>query len=497
MKSVITYLTIGSLILTGLGLLLLTNSGFLTLRQPYVVDHGPELYPEDRPVAFVHVNVLPMDGERILEDQTVLVRDGLIERIGPTAEVAVSAEALIVEGQDGYLMPGLVDMHVHVKDENDLLLYLAHGVTMVRDMWGTTGLQLRLGFPDQLEMRSEIETAALLGPTLYAAGPIMEGEPKTNPLMPVFSSSDEAIASVRQQKALGYDFIKVYDNLTPEIYGAILQTAVEEGIPVVGHAPRQVGLANTLAGGQVTIEHLQGYIDSDTADYLVPEDRLAEYAAMARDAGVWLCPTIGVYQMHVPNEALPAFEERAEMSYVSPRMRILWRRMLRPGAMGNISYGGDYPARINEIFTRMTRVLHDNGAGIILGTDAGNPYVVPGASLLDELDYLVAAGFRPYEAVAAGTRNAAEALGGLEEFGTVHEGKRADLLLLQSNPLESVTAVRDRLGVMTRGYWLPEAEFESMLSGLIESYSPTMFDRLWPLSLIALALFVLFRRPGS
>lgn len=476
MKSVTYYLTMGILILTGLGLLLLTNSGFLTLRQPYVVDHGSELYPEARPVAFVHVNVLPMDGECVLEDQTVLVRDGMIERIGPASEVKAPPEALVVEGQNGYLMPGLVDMHVHVKDENDLLLYLAHGVTTVRDMWGTTGLQLRLGFPDQLEMRTQIEAVEILGPTLYASGPVMEGEPKANPMMPVFSDPEEAIASVRQQKAEGYDFIKVYDNLTPEIYGAIVQMAGEEGIPVVGHAPRQMGLENTLASGQLTIEHLQGYIDSDTADYLVPEERLVEYAVMARDAGVWLCPTIGVYQMHVQEEALPTIVNRSEMSCVSPRMKILWRRMLRPGAMSNISYEGDYPARINKIFTQVTRVLHENGASIILGTDAGNPYVVPGASLLDELDYLVAAGFSPYQALEAGTRNAAEALGRLDEFGTVHEGKRADLLLLKSNPLESVASARDLQGVMTREYWLPETELQSMLSELVESYSPTLFD---------------------
>ena len=99
------------------------------------------------------------------------------------------------------------------------------------------------------------------------------------------------------------------------------------------------------------------------------------------------------------------------MAYVSPRMKILWRRMFRPGAMQNISYQGDYPARIDEIFTRMTGVLHENGVGIILGTDASNPYVVPGVSLLDELDYPVAAGMSPYETLVAGTRNPAEALG--------------------------------------------------------------------------------------
>lgn len=494
MKSKVYYLAIGILLIVGLGFLLLANIGFISLGQPYVVRQGTELYPEEQPVAFVQVNVVPMDRERILEDQTVIVRDGVIERMGPAAEVETPADALVVDGQGGYLMPGLTDMHVHVKEENELLLLLAHGVTTVRDMWGTRGLQLRLGFPDQLEMRSQIQSGELLGPTLYTSGPVMEGEPKTNPMMPVIKSPEQAAASVRQQKSLGYDFIKVYDQLTPEVYAAILQTAEEEDILVVGHAPRKVGLDNILGAGQTTIEHLSGYIDNDAGEYLIAEESLAEYAVMTREAAVWICPTIGVYQKHVAKADLDALESQPEMAFVSPRMKILWRYMFRPGAMGNISYVGDYPARIDEMFTQMTRILHENGVGIILGTDAGNPYVVHGASLLDELDYLVAAGFNPYEALAAGTRNAADSLGRLDEFGTISEGKRADLILLKDNPLEDVTHVRTRLGVMVRGHWFTENDLQTMVAELLQSYSPSLLDRIWPLGLIALGLFMLFRR---
>lgn len=494
MKKIIYVATASLLFVAGLGLLILTNIGFLTLRKPYIVRQGKALVPEAQTVAFLHVNVVPMDQDRVLVDQTVITRDGLIERVGPAGNVPLPAEALVVDGQGGYLMPGLVDMHVHIKEENELLLYVAHGVTAIRDLWGTTGMQLQLGFPDQLLLRSQIRADELLGPTLYAAGPIMEGEPKTNPLMPVFGDPEKAADSVRQQKAQGYDFIKVYDNLTPEIYATILGAAQEEELPVVGHVPRQVGLERTLTGGQVTIEHLTGYIEADTASFLIPEERLAEYAAMTRQAGVWVCPTIGVYQKYVPDAELNALEALPEMAYVSPRMKILWRRMLRPGSMQNVHYAGDYPARIDEIFTQTTRLLHENGVGIILGTDAGNPYVIPGASLLDELDYLAAAGFSPYEALKTGTRNAAEALGKLDEFGTVREGKRADLILLKSNPLESVIGVRHRLGVMTRGYWLPEADLQSMLAELVTSYSPTLFDRLWPLGLIVLAFLLIYRK---
>ncbi len=492
MKKVLYFAAVGILVLGGLVLLVLTNIGLISTRRPYVVREGAGLYPGQGVVAFINVNVVPMDRERVLVDQAVIVREGFIERIGPVAEVEVPVDALVVDGQGGYLMPGLADMHTHIHNENDLLLFVAYGVTTVRDMFGTTGMQLRLGFPDQLEMRAQIQAGELLGPTLYAAGPVMEGEPKTAPMMPVFSSPEEAVASVRQQKAVGYDFIKVYDNLKPEVYEAILRTAGEEELPVVGHAPRQAGLEQTLTSGQRTLEHMSGYIDSDAAAYLVPETRLAEYAAMAREAGVWVCPTIGVYQKHVPDAELATLEERPEMVYVSPAMKFLWRRMFRPGAMRNISYQGDYPARINELFLEMTRVLHENDVSIILGTDVGNPYLVPGVSLLDELEYLVMAGLSPYEALAAGTRNSAEVLDKLAEFGTVSEGKKADLLLLKDNPLEDVSNTRTRQGVMVRGHWFPETELQILLAELVHSYPPTFLDRIWPLGFVVLGLGALF-----
>jgi hypothetical protein len=198
--------------------------------------------------------------------------------------------------------------------------------------------------------------------------------------------------------------------------------------------------------------------------------------------------------MYVPNEDLHLLEERPEMSYISPGMKFLWQYFSRPGAMGNVTYQGDYPAHINEMFLKTTRILHENGVKFVLGTDSDNPYLVPGSSLLDELDYLIEAGFSPYEALQAGTRNAAEAMGVLDEFGTIKPGKRADLLLLDSNPLEDVTATRERSGVMLRGRWLPESELQSYLDEMVASFKPNWFERLWPLLLVGLAAYLIVRK---
>lgn len=494
MNQTIYYTVAVILFVVGLGLLVLTNSGFLSFRKPYIVQKSPDLRPENTLVAFVNVNVVPMDRERILENRTVLIRDGIIEKIGDGGQVDVPEDAVVIDGTGKYLMPGLVDMHVHVKEKNDALLFVANGVTTVRDMWGTTGFLLRLGFPDQLLMREQITQGQLLGPTMYVAGPIMEASPPAMPFMPVFETPEEAVESVAWQAAQGYDFVKVYDRLSVETYRAILRAAEEHGLPVIGHVPFRVGLDGVLAGGQVSVEHLTGYLDPDAADFIIPEGKLATYAEMTRESGVWNCPTIGIYQKLVPDEEIAQVEQQPGMEYVSPRMQVIWRIFLQ-GSKGNTTYeGNDYPARIDEIYTGMTGVLHEAGARVILGTDAGNPYVVPGFSLHDELRYLVQAGFTPYGAIEAGTRNAAEALDRLDEFGTVTESKRADLILAEENPLEDVANVGKRAGVMLRGTWLPEAQLRGMLDELVGSYTPSLIERIWPVSLIALGVFLIARR---
>jgi imidazolonepropionase-like amidohydrolase len=479
----------------GCGLLYLTNGGYLSLGEPYVVRASADLRPKDAPTAFVGVNVVPMDRERVLRDQTVIVRDGAIEVVGGRGEVDVPGDALTVDGEGRYLMPGLADMHAHIQDKDELLLFATNGVTTVRNMWGSTGKSRWLGAPDQLGLRERVERGNLLGPTIYTAGPIMEGEPATSPLMPVIETPGEGRESVAWQRERGYDFVKVYDNLSEDTYRAILDAAKEHDLPVVGHVPKRVGLDAALAGGQLTIEHLTGYVDPDAAAFNVPEDRLEEYAAMTREAGVYNCPTIGLYQKVVPTEEVQGLEEQTTgIRYVPPLTRASWRLFSSQMGKSLTHEGDDYPARIARIDKRMTKILHEAGAKILLGTDTDNPYLVPGFSLHEELGYLVDAGLSPYEAIQAGTKNAAEALGEQDEVGTVAEGKRADLILVEKNPLEDVENVEVRGGVMLRGRWLPEEQLRKMLTQLEASYAPTLVDRVWPLGLILLGLFLIFRR---
>ncbi len=477
------------IIITGLVALALTNSGLWSLDRPYLQRYSESLPAPDTVTAFVDVTVLPMDEERALENQTVLVHDGVIAAIGSRDEVRVPPGAQVIDGRGRYLMPGLVDMHVHIEYDSDLLLLAANGVTSIRNMWGSTGMKLRLGLPDQLVLRDQIAAREIFGPTIYTTGPVMEGDPPNHPMMEVFRTPEEARSSVAAQKAKGYDFIKVYDNLDPLTYQAILEAAQANGMQVVGHAPKQVGLEGVLAGGQVTIEHLQGYIDADTAEFLIPEDSLDEYAGLTREAGVWNCPTLSVYPKNsLSPEGLRRLEEQPGMAYLTPLARIFTPLNYRQMSASHTYPGSDYPQRIAELNGRMLKALHRAGAGILLCTDAAQSYHIPGFAAHEELGLLVGAGLSPYEALRAGTRDSATAMGKSAEFGTIAEGLRADLLLLEADPFEDIANAGKRAGVMLRGRWMSAAELGSMLAGLEASFTPSLLERILPLLLVGLGI---------
>ncbi len=498
MKTYLLSMFTGFLLIIGLGLLYLTNTGVLSFDKPYVYQYSQNLSAKNSAVAFVNVNVVPMDTERILANQTVIVRDGLIEMIGDRAQIQVPKDAVVVDGTGKYLMPGLTDMHVHIEYENDMLLFVANGVTSVRNMWGNTGRKLRVGMPDQLELRRQVAAGTLFGPTIYTAGPVMEGSPAFHPLAEAIDSPDAARESVLWQARQGYDFIKVYDHLSPEVYAAVVETAVANNIPVVGHVPFAVGLDGVLDSRQSTIEHLAGYIDSDAAEFIIPADQLAEYAAKTRAAGVWNVVTLSEYPK---SKETPAGIERLQaqpgMAYVSPGVRFFTPFLYTMTAKSHTYEGADYPQRMMTLNRQMVQALHEADAGILLGTDAAQAYHIPGFSIHEEMAFLVDAGLTPYEVLAAGTRNAALAMGKLDAYGTVTIGKRADLILLTANPLDDVGNVQKRVGVMVNGRWLSETQLQNMLTGLVQSYKPNLLERLWPLGLLAVAIYLIVRRNES
>ena len=422
----------------------------------------PLALPASTAVAFVNVNVVPMDAERVLERHTVVVRNGRIAEVGPAESVAIPPDAEHIGAEGWYLMPGLADMHTHFGSDdrdwqNDLLLFLANGVTTVREMWG----QVRLRW------REAIATGAVLGPRLYVASPGMDGAGgHWTSVTPPVATPEQARRMVAYYRALGYDFIKVYTDLTPEVYQAILEEARAQGIRVVGHVPTRVGLANVLAAGQSSIEHLwnfpeRGFSNGSLYSGILDEARLREVATQIRDAGVWVTPTLAVSLVLLGQ--VPALRERPEMRYVSPALKRWFDHPLQTFPNRDLT---QYEANLKAVL----KVLEGSGVKLLLGVDSGFRYLLPGFSIHDELRLRVEAGLSAYQVLRMGTANVAEFLGGEEHAGTVAAGKHADLLLLWGNPLEDVRNVNQRVGVMVGGRWRSEEWLRERLEETARSY---------------------------
>ena len=431
-------------------------------------------------IAFVGVTVIPMDREETLPDQTVLIQAGKIVAVGPTKQTALPHDAIVIDGKGRFLMPGLADMHVHLEHKDFFLLFLRNGVTSIRNMWGT---------PFHQSLQTLVERGDIPGPTIYTTGPIIDGSPRIWPQSKAVRTAEEARIEVRRQKADGYEALKVYENLSWDAYDALTTTAKETGMRIEGHVPMAVGVEHALVTGQHSIEHLSGYIWAVKRDdfevtgtgrrwrlkaaYAVDPQKIKLIALASKESGVWNCVTLIVTQRFADTVGgfAPTRLSRPEMRFVPPWIRARWdpKKDFRMQHMGRGAVRDMRKA--SEVNTMITSALRDAGAGILLGTDAPNPLIVPGFAIHDELENLVRAGLSPYEALRTGTVNAASALERAGEFGVVKSGSRADLLLLEANPLNDLSTLQNPVGVMARGHWFNAAELDARLEALATKYA--------------------------
>jgi imidazolonepropionase-like amidohydrolase len=416
--------------------------------------------------AFVNVNVIPMSEERIIEQQTVIVSDGIIGIIGDVDEVPVPEAARVIDGTDRFLIPGLAEMHAHVPPvgsgelERDFALFVANGVTTVRGM---------LGHPSHLELRTALLDGETLGPRLITSGPSLNGRS--------VSGAADGARQVREQHAAGYDFIKIHPGLDDDEFAAIAAAANELGMPFAGHVPVAVGLESALESGMASIDHLDGYMAAlmppryDASggygglfDVLlagdVDEDRVPELAAATAAAGTWTVPTETLVEQLINEVPASELRSRVEMRYVPTDTINRWVQA-KEGQRLERGFSDEIARRAIRIRRALIRELHDAGAGILLGSDAPQVFNVPGFSLHRELELMVAAGLTPFEALRAGTANVARFLG--LRTGVIETGREADLVVLDSNPLVDISSTRRVHGVMVRGNWYPAAEIEALL----------------------------------
>jgi hypothetical protein len=452
-------------------------------------------YEPEKLTAFTTVNLIPMTGETIIKNQTVLIEGEKIVAVGDSDGMPIPKGTQMIDGKDAYLMPGLADMHMHTREAwedrdvwpvHPLNLYLANGVTTIRD-FAPQGSPLTY----TLQWREEIRTGTRIGPTIYASGKLLYASPL-----------GDLEGIVRKNYELGFDFLKLYSYLSKDDFHEAMTAAKALGLYTAGHIPYAVGLEEVLAEGMDEIAHVEEllpeFLEFDRDKELTPEEwlphiveagllqwdfssntlqadfkqenleTLCHITEQLRSANVPVCTTMvidDVIQLKLFDPE--AFFARPENIYFKNGYLESFRNGVEKHQV-QCQGVEEVCAFKYDIDLWILNGLHDSGVLLLLGTDSGTGGIgiVPGYSIHDELCILVENGFTPYEALLAGTVNAAivvERMTGEGDFGTVEVGNRADLILVGGNPLEDISIIREPLGVMAAGRWYPGETLAEMI----------------------------------
>lgn len=408
-------------------------------------------------VVFRNINVIPMTSSNVLQKQSVVVKDGRIASISKKPVIPKGAK--VVDGTGKFLIPGLADMHVHVPAvdakgdlmQDVLTMLVANGVTTARGMWG---------LPGHLDVRSKARLGQIVSPRLFLAGP-----PSSNLNI---GSAQEVVDRVRLQKQEGWDLVKVHDGLTPEQYDALANTARAVKIRFAGHVPLAVPLPRAIEAGQESIEHMDPFlVYLETAKGPVDEQKLAALASQLEEAGTWVTPTLAHAEITWGATSLDTLKAYEEIKY-SPDLAVeSWvkaydervRRIPRGPATNVVGNN-----------RRIIKALNDTGVRMLLGTDALQQFIEPGFSVMREMESLRRAGLTPYQILRTATVNPAIYLGEEDSSGTIETGKRADLVVLDANPLADVTNIAKVRGVMVGGRWYTREQLDEALKRVHEKY---------------------------
>lgn len=440
-------------------------------------------------LAIIHVTVIDATGRAPQANQTILIEGRRITAVGPSSSVKVPKAARTIDGAGKFLLPGFWDMHVHIAGVNAdpawskevlLPLLLANGITGVRDMGGDLDALLA--------WQRDIESGALLGPHLVVGGPfITSGGDKTAEQYPVHTV-EEARAAVDDLKQRGANFIKIISMPSREAFFAVADEAKKESIPFVGHLPFEIGAGEASNAGMRSIEHFLysafalsfSSKEAELRPRLVEAERSGDSAAweqIAHEAdatydsekaaaliqtlkknGTWVTPTLA--SLDITSHPENWKTDDPLLAFVPPALAKQWRKSLNDTQM---KQRAAWLARHASNDWKLTGELHRAGVPLLVGSDALDAFVFPGDSFHHELSELVRAGFSPMETLRAATRGAAEFLGREKDFGTVEQGRVADLVLLSANPAQEIANTRQVWAVVRNGAYYDRGALDQML----------------------------------
>ena len=434
----------------------------------------------DTSFAIVGVNVIPMDEERILEDQTVIVSNGVIRSISDAATTALPADLTRIEGNGRYLMPGLADLHIHLRHADEFVNYLAWGVTTVMHLGGSGE-----SAQQQLAYRESIKNGSLLGPNIYTTGRILDGDPALPRDAYSLTTRADARRAVQDLKANGFDFIKIYNNVSRPVFEAIVAEARTQELSVIGHIPRSFDPLIALGGDQDAIAHTEELFftyfkgprstENMSRDYEPDLGKLPKLIEVLVDNNVAVMPDLCfTFTNLLMWDGLDILWLDPEFPYLRPSTASLWQRgnINRRSEIDNFIVRGQWKYNLMQKLT-----LEFQKAGIlqVIGTDASLPGLFPGKAVHRELTELVKAGISNFDALAIGSRNAGEFIKRYIDqdarFGQVKPGYRADLVLLTENPLEDVRHARTVSAVTVNGRYVDKSRLDERRAILRTRYA--------------------------
>jgi imidazolonepropionase-like amidohydrolase len=429
-------------------------------------------------IAIQNVNVIPMTPNgAVMKDVTVIVRKDRIESITPSATTKLDPKLPVITARDQWLIPGLADMHAHLENDRLLRLYakdpnVPPGTTRTADILlpyianGVTQITVLTAMPETIAQRDEVEAGRVLGPHIALAA-MIDG---ATPIWPIGMTRSAATPSdgrqaVRDAQAEGYDFIKAYERLDVDTWTAIMDEARKLDMKVIGHLPaNNQGLTEKFfVPGFSMVAHAE-----EIAQQANPPatDRIGDYVQWAKRNGTWVTSTLTVDERIVEMMKDPStLRSRPELRYWSPSMQRFaidnnpYLKNASPGAIA-------YVERVVAFNRKLIAALVAAGVPVVAGTDALLPGIIGGFGMHDELELLTQAGMTNEQALAAATRLPADWLGTLADRGEVVAGKRADLVLLDGDPLKAIANTRRIAGVIVNGKYVSRTELDSRMRAL-------------------------------
>ncbi|MGB3151157.1 MAG: amidohydrolase family protein [Maribacter sp.] len=421
------------------------------------------------------VTIVDVRSGELVENQQVVIDSGKIKSIDTSPKNA-SDYLAVIDGTGKYLMPGLTEMHAHIpapttsreRIEETLFLYVSNGITTIRGM---------LGHPLHLELREKAKTGELLSPRIFTSSPSLNGSSVT--------SMEEAAEKVTTYKNEGYDFLKIHPGIQLDIFDQIVKTANEVGIPFSGHVPVDVGIRHALESKYASIDHVDGFLEglvpasknvdpSENGFFgyaftpLADTETIDELVQMANENEVWIVPTQSLFERWFAPITADELLKQPEMQYMQKVTLENWKNV-KERYMVQEDFNPQQWQRFDSIRKQLIKKLSDNGHGMLLGSDAPQLFNVPGFSIHHEIQGMLGAGMKPIEILRSGTVNPAIFFNMQDVFGEVREGLTADLLLIDSNPLESLTALKQISGVFLKGEWISKVEIDEKLKVIAEN----------------------------